>query len=134
MQRGPPRATLTDTLFPYTTPFRSRLVADLGVDDVLELADARQRRPGLGPELGQLRALERLGRRHRHRQRVAVHAVDAEFVVQVRPGRPARAAAAADHRALRHPLALVYLADPRPVPVQGRVPRSDDRRVGEEGL
>src|SRR3546814_5030045 len=70
MIRRPPRSTRTDTLFPYTTLFRSRLrrarhalvlrlVADLGVDDVLELADARQRRPGLGPELGQLRALER---------------------------------------------------------------------------
>src|SRR5690606_16504459 len=28
--------------------------ADVGVDDVLELADARQRRPGLGAELRQL--------------------------------------------------------------------------------
>src|SRR3546814_2910152 len=126
MIRRPPRSTRTDTLFPYTTLFRSRLrrarhalvlrlVADLGVDDVLELADARQRRPGLGPELGQLRALEWLGRRHRHRQRVAVHAVDAEFVVQLRPGRQARAADAADQRALRPALALLALAEARQV-------------------
>src|SRR3546814_7652188 len=30
MIRRPPRSTRTDTLFPYTTPFRSRIVADAG--------------------------------------------------------------------------------------------------------
>src|SRR3546814_14239956 len=43
MRRRPPRSTRTDTLFPYTTLFRSHLgqVDDLGAGDkVLELGDA----------------------------------------------------------------------------------------------
>src|SRR3546814_3308756 len=43
MIRRPPRSTRTDTLFPYTTLFRSREVADL----VAALANV----PGLGDEL-----------------------------------------------------------------------------------
>src|SRR3546814_16699235 len=35
MRRPPPRSTRTDTLFPYTTLFRSRRVARLQVDDQL---------------------------------------------------------------------------------------------------
>src|SRR3546814_11207373 len=38
MIRRPPRSTRTDTLFPYTTLFRSQVVAEtLGGDRVLEL-------------------------------------------------------------------------------------------------
>src|SRR3546814_13980659 len=46
MIRGPPRSTRTDTLFPYTTLFRSRAVhtADLGAP-----ADPRARRPRRRP-------------------------------------------------------------------------------------
>src|SRR3546814_8070697 len=35
MRRRPPRSTRTDTLFPYTTLFRSVFVFDLGVMDSL---------------------------------------------------------------------------------------------------
>src|SRR3546814_2615684 len=42
MIRRPPRSTRTDTLFPYTTLFRSRMVAvDAGVDET-------DRHPGAG--------------------------------------------------------------------------------------
>src|SRR3546814_14311753 len=63
-------------------------------------------------------------------------AVDAEFVVQVRPGRQARAADAADHRALRHALALLDLAEARQVPVPGRVTAAvvEDHRAAVAAL
>src|SRR3546814_1532240 len=48
MIRRPPRSTRTDTLFPYTTLFRSQIVGDLeeGIEDHLERrpADRRQMR------------------------------------------------------------------------------------------
>src|SRR3546814_4993210 len=50
MIRRPPRSTRTDTLFPYTTLFRSeieRLAAGLGVG-----ADDRMDRPGAGRNVG----------------------------------------------------------------------------------
>src|SRR3546814_17119848 len=59
MIRRPPRSTRTDTLFPYTTLFRSGEVAD-GVDpEPLELlerlgADAPQRLDGQGVQEGEL--------------------------------------------------------------------------------
>src|SRR3546814_21155611 len=58
MIRRPPRSTLTDTLFPYTTLFRSRLVKfekPSGVarlEEILEIADAAMvARGDLGVEL-----------------------------------------------------------------------------------
>src|SRR3546814_13604407 len=42
MLRRPPRSTLTDTLFPYTTLFRSGV--ELGVDDVLRIPRQIHRR------------------------------------------------------------------------------------------
>src|SRR3546814_13169913 len=43
MLRRPPRSTRTDTLFPYTTLFRSALSVRTGVDDAAA-GDARHRR------------------------------------------------------------------------------------------
>src|SRR3546814_18278791 len=43
MIRRPPRSTRTDTLFPYTTRFRSRRVGEAA--QILELQDLLQRRP-----------------------------------------------------------------------------------------
>src|SRR3546814_8835512 len=37
MIRRPPRSTRTDTLFPYTTLFRSQITAEFNADSVLEL-------------------------------------------------------------------------------------------------
>src|SRR3546814_4630204 len=57
MIRRPPRSTRTDTLFPYTTLFRSEGVAD----------DARSRLQlgkKLGPELG-VQAFKKIKRHHR---------------------------------------------------------------------
>src|SRR3546814_7765071 len=47
MIRRPPRSTRTDTLFPYTTLFRSR-----HAPGVADLADPRTARPGSGSALG----------------------------------------------------------------------------------
>src|SRR3546814_13448043 len=49
MIRRPPRSTRTDTLFPYTTLFRSRADQHCGGDDGRD--DPAQRRPG-GRDLG----------------------------------------------------------------------------------
>src|SRR3546814_12939650 len=65
MIRGPPRSTRTDTLFPYTTLFRS---ADAGGD--------------LGRTLGRRRQCQVGGRHRRH--------LDAQVeAVEQRPGQPA---------------------------------------------
>src|SRR3546814_5045619 len=65
MRRRPPRSTRTDTLFPYTTLFRSTplLVVSIGLFAVVmirelrressgleELAEAAEHEPGSGPE------------------------------------------------------------------------------------
>src|SRR3546814_10349402 len=43
MIRRPPRATRTDTLFPYTTLFRAALLCGLGVYDLLQTSHAIRR-------------------------------------------------------------------------------------------
>src|SRR3546814_20390836 len=40
MTRRPPRSTRTDTLFPYTTLFRSRQFLQRNIGDFLQLAEA----------------------------------------------------------------------------------------------
>src|SRR3546814_1034525 len=45
MIRRPPRSTRTDTLFPYTTLFRSLGAAVLAIDDVAEAGRALAARP-----------------------------------------------------------------------------------------
>src|SRR3546814_11397537 len=39
MIRRPPRSTRTDTLFPYTTLFRSRAELDLAIEEALAMLD-----------------------------------------------------------------------------------------------
>src|SRR5690606_7007729 len=92
-----------------------------GEDHVLDLADLRQRLAGLGAELGQHLAAQRLRRRHGHRQWVAVHAVDAEFVVQVRAGGQAAGTDVADGGALADALSGADLGEARHVRVQRAV-------------
>src|SRR3546814_11072378 len=43
MIRRPPRSTRTDTLFPYTTLFRSEIVDQIGVGENIEVGVARPR-------------------------------------------------------------------------------------------
>src|SRR3546814_3457160 len=67
MRRRPPRSTRTDTLFPYTTLFRSagELGQDRGIDDEdVELAPAL--RDGRG-EAGDPVGLDEIDRRDRRR-------------------------------------------------------------------
>src|SRR3546814_9747417 len=67
MRRRPPRSTRTDTLFPYTTLFRSDLDAKLTVkDDEVGLVNHRSVQPSVDsrertrkqPQAGQPRALD----------------------------------------------------------------------------
>src|SRR3546814_20383037 len=65
MIRRPPISTRTDTLFPYTTLFRSRL-GDIGAGVAVE--------PAVEPDQDRARAVRGLGRRHalplaRHRNK-----------------------------------------------------------------
>src|SRR3546814_6413121 len=65
MIRRPPRATRTDTLFPYTTLFRSqpdrphRRILD--GDEVRRVREPRQRQPRVADPQGRLHALRRPG-------------------------------------------------------------------------
>src|SRR3546814_12560980 len=48
MIRRPPRSTRTDTLFPYTTLFRSVLFAGMDVEGIAEIDRHRDRGMGVG--------------------------------------------------------------------------------------
>src|SRR3546814_3570010 len=80
MIRRPPRSTRTDTLFPYTTLFRSRLARTGRAgdqDQALRLVDQLLE----DPRRGQVLEREHLGRNraeHRTRAAVLVERVDAE--------------------------------------------------------
>src|SRR3546814_17816414 len=74
MKRRPPRSTRTDTLFPYTTLFRSRDRArggcpDGGIADIVIIPDRARgaRRPRRLNAIGQRRRLVLRRRRSRHR-------------------------------------------------------------------
>src|SRR3546814_2910218 len=68
MIRRPPRSTRTDTLFPYTTLFRSDVDPHLGRDPCGEIAEVQ---PGKLPAVGRVE-----GARFHHR--IAEHHRDAE--------------------------------------------------------
>src|SRR3546814_12328768 len=60
MIRRPPRSTRTDTLFPYTTLFRSPLTILLHLEEVRDLHEFGHVRPGLAQDrLGAVDARER---------------------------------------------------------------------------
>src|SRR5690606_26507849 len=88
---------------------------------VLHPFHLRQHRGHVVAERDHRLAFQRFRRRHGHLERVAVHAVDAEFVVQVRAGGPAGTADIADHRALLEPGAGLVLAEARHVRIEGGV-------------
>src|SRR3546814_7420338 len=73
MIRRPPRSTRTDTLFPYTTLFRSRETA--AGDDRGALARARHRRRGVRPQdtRRRVRVVARSDRRHQGLHHRATH-------------------------------------------------------------
>src|SRR3546814_6659658 len=73
MIRRPPRSTRTDTLFPYTTLFRSGRRAPAGRGGRGGLRRLRRRRQGAGDGAGgigggRLRAARRPGGQRRHRE------------------------------------------------------------------
>src|SRR3546814_12902428 len=73
MIRRPPRSTRTDTLFPYTTLFRSGRRAPAGRGGRGGLRRLRRRRQGAGDGAGgigggRLRAARRSGGHRRHRE------------------------------------------------------------------
>src|SRR3546814_12544877 len=123
MIRRPPRSTRTDTLFPYTTPFRS--VGDRDRPAVAEPADIRVD-PGIAVEFLRRRTIgrvsESVGRRRGitveidPRMRIIATQVDADAVGNVH----AQPRAAAD-------LAIAVALG-----AVGRRRRSEERRVGKE--
>src|SRR3546814_21195246 len=58
MIRRPPRSTRTDTLFPYTTLFRSRL-ADFQLAEILQVRHALKQQHALDDLVGVLHLLDR---------------------------------------------------------------------------
>src|SRR3546814_18438957 len=122
MIRRPPRSTRTDTLFPYTTLFRSRAP-----------------RPPPSP-----RSSDRPSDRHERSQLLELGFADASYVDQLLDrGERSEVLAVGDDRARcgrAHPRpgvasrlvrrADVHLARARP----GGPPRSDDPRLGQEGV
>src|SRR3546814_4208751 len=85
MCRHPPRSTRTDTRFPYTSLFRSRVIRVLGVDlGIVEHVRAGRRATGQRSLLGDFRRFHpfqefpgRVGRRARLRDGPAPGAVQA---------------------------------------------------------
>src|SRR3546814_15061027 len=95
MIRRPPRSTLTDTLFPYTTLFRSALVA-VRVGDAMRTIDPRVGdvlRPIVGVAVAQPARVEPEERIVREEQRTAVGRPERQLDVVVGP-------AVAEHRAV----------------------------------
>src|SRR3546814_2839299 len=90
MIRRPPRSTRTDTLFPYTTLFRSvvpgELVDDAHADAVLGLRAAievgDEQRVLLG-DLGQEIRLQRREMRRRHRGRSEEHTSELQSLMRI---------------------------------------------------
>src|SRR3546814_14041894 len=114
MIRRPPRSTRTDTLFPYTTLFRSPAGADRA---------SRLRAGRFDPD-GRARASH-----------------DSLRAQPDLPEEAARAAARArrpavrelDARRLDHPEPLLSLLEAA-LPARGGAPSSEERRVGKEGV
>src|SRR3546814_12083096 len=130
MIRRPPRSTRTDTLFPYTTRFRSgRLLAHLH----MAKPDLGQHRPLVADALHRLEELDRVLHRHvqnvgdglaleRHLQRLAVVALAVAHVagdVDIRQE---------VHLDLQHAVALTGLAPPA-LAVEGEAPRLVSARL-----
>src|SRR3546814_11237651 len=120
MIRRPPRSTRTDTLFPYTTLFRSAVALGNGGEHTLvgDLAVGRQVE-GVDRALGGVAVVQRAvvgaERRHVGHHVAAVHALPVEVGIEQieRHGRLA--------------LAVVHGARPGATLVAGR---SDKRRIG----
>src|SRR3546814_8564729 len=72
MKRRPPRSTGTDTLFPYTTLFRSRVRLFLAAVDRGQFGRAQFERPAHLPYIGErhLRGVDRMAHRRRHHRSV----------------------------------------------------------------
>src|SRR3546814_18005804 len=119
MLRRPPRSTRTDTLFPYTTLFRSCLVRRQFRHPRLELAeqtiaDRGSARRDVG-RFGRIGCqVEKLG--------VGAAAPGEQLPIALADGEGRRAIVL--HRGLRSPLGGAFLAI---------CPRAEERRVGKEG-
>src|SRR3546814_16593320 len=103
MIRRPPRSTRTDTLFPYTTLFRSRLLGRLG--DPLEI--------GFGEEFFGVERGHAAGAGRRHRLAI-------DFVHHI---------TACEHAGDRGARAARFDLD---ITVRIEIERSEERRVGKE--
>src|SRR3546814_141398 len=123
MLRRPPRSTRTDTLFPYTTPFRSRLVADLPCHRHCRLAGVEERRARRGAP-----AAHPVLRPARHQRAVVVLVLrPAQSLPRTDLPRRAGAGGGADHPRLPARVQAGGLAVPA-LPAVARLCRSAERR------
>src|SRR3546814_20141254 len=127
--RRPPRSTLTDTLFPYTTRFRSLLQQHVGAVRAGQLDGLLELRLGGHPDGDALPLLATSGLHHEL----------TDLVEQLHVRAVAAGGATAGHveAGLGHDLAgdaLVVAAahPPRGRALGPRLPRSEERRVGTE--
>src|SRR3546814_17161617 len=139
MLRRPPRSTRTDTLFPYTTLFRSHAVPDFGRGRAhLGPPPARRRRAVPGAVVGDQRR-----RRDPARQGAGAGQADRDHLVRYRvslsldalQSRLAGGEGASRPRMARGALKVTLDAPfgavrPRPTPP----PRPEELRVGEEAV
>src|SRR3546814_14288812 len=127
MTRRPPRSTRTDTLFPYTTLFRSPQLACRATGLTGPTAARFSTHHGL---------IDRVGMRCGHRADIVAQFSKLFFYLDD-PGLGIHIGAADDVRDLRRQLldqrapAIAHLKAPRHT-VKPR--RSEDRRVGKEGV
>src|SRR3546814_11631596 len=126
MIRRPPRSTRTDTLFPYTTLFRS---ADIAA------AEAGRTIAGLRPNPTVSTEVENIAGTGLYRGlRGAETTVGVSIPIELGGKRSARIAVA-DARTTRAPLAAAITeANIRPQVTQPSLARSDERPVGKEGV
>src|SRR3546814_20537845 len=133
MIRHPPRSTRTDTLFPYTTLFRSRTRASLSLESHLALprAAARQhRRNGDGEEAQDHRP------QRRRKRRAGSRRMTADIIIYHNPEcGTSRNTLALIRNAGIEPHVVEYLKTPpsRPL-IEQLLERSEERRVGKEGV
>src|SRR3546814_9759949 len=85
MIRRPPRSTRTDTLFPYTTLFRSGFPVLAAIERYIDLFDTAAARPGKAADVIEPLVQQRLaaGRRRNHGFRSEEHTSELQSLMRI---------------------------------------------------
>src|SRR3546814_14809465 len=86
MIRRPPRATRTDTLFPYTTLFRSERVAGIARALAFLLSDALEQHQHILDQAGSADLIRRNGQLHLYRAMAHLHTDQASWTLRRKYG------------------------------------------------